>query len=353
MKKRVLIPALIFLIALVVFPLAIVLSLPGEDPESSNVYSEKSGFLLGTVIRLKIYGSEDPELFNDIFKQISEYESLLSVNIEDSQVAAVNRAAGLESVNVDSRVMDVVLQGLEYSKLSEGRFDITIGPLVDLWHIGHEDARIPEEAEIESVLPLIDYTSVLVDPGSEMISLPEPGMSMDLGGIAKGYIADRISEMLIKAGRESALINLGGNVLVVGSKPDGTPFRIGVQNPDSDRGEYLGIVSVESKSVVSSGAYERFLEVDGKTYHHILDPFTGYPVETDIDQVTIISERSVDGDGLSTTVFTLGRDKGMALIESIEGVDAILITADKKVFLSEGLSDSFSLTDSRFTVTPL
>jgi len=326
--------------------------LPGDDSDSSNEYSEKSGFLLGTVIRVKIYGSDDSELFKDIFRKVSEYESLLSVNIDESQVSAVNMAAGVDPVKVDPLVMDVVLRGLEYSELSEGRFDITIGPLVDLWHIGHEDARIPAEGEIESLLPLIDYTQLSVDSDNETIYLPESGMSMDLGGIAKGYIADRIGEILTEAGRESALINLGGNVLVVGSKPDGTSFRIGVQNPSSDRGEYLGVVAVDGKSVVSSGAYERFLEVEGVRYHHILSPFSGYPVETDIDQVTIVSEHSIDGDGLSTTVFALGVEKGMALIESIDGIDAVFITPDKKVYLTAGLADSFYLTDPDFTLIP-
>ena len=244
-------------------------------------------------------------------------------------------------MKVEPPVLDVILRGLEYSRLSQGVFDISVGPIVGLWNIGHEDARVPEPAEIDAALPYIDYRKVAVDETASTVFLMEQGMALDLGGIAKGFIADVIKARLKASGRTSAIINLGGNVDVLGAKPDGASYKIGVQNPDTERGEYIGILTVLGKSIVSSGAYERYLEVDGVRYHHILDPFTGYPAESDLAQVTIVSDNSVDGDGLSTTSFSLGLEKGMALIESIDEIEAVFVTADRKVYITSGLGDLF------------
>ncbi len=314
---------------------------------------EESDFILGTVVRFKLYDPPKPKLFEELFAEIREYENLLSLNIPGSHISRINAAAGENPVEVDPAVFEVIQEGLRYGRLSGGRFDITIGPLVNLWHIGYDDARVPSPEEIEAALPLADLAKVVTDPAAHTVGLTKPGMQMDLGAIAKGFIADRIAESLKSRGYERGIINLGGNVLALGSKPGNQPFRIGIQNPWEPRGASVGVLELEDLSLVSSGDYERFFIEDGVKYHHILDTATGYPVENSLTAVTIVSERSVDGDGLSTTVFAMGLEKGYALIESLEGIEAIFITKDKKVYLTPGIEPIFTLSPGEFVVDRL
>ena len=363
MKKPVVIVALIFLLFLVAVPLILVFSMDKEDTETGTEtpakevaapeFLEQTGFLLGTVIKIRVYGPADEGIFGPVFKEISRLEDLLSLNRENSDVEAINRNAGISPVPVSAETLDVVEKGLEFSGRADGAFDITVGPLVGLWHIGYDDARVPGEDEIQQVLPLISYRDVVLDREAGTVYLTRPGMVMDLGGIAKGYVADRCAAVLRDLGVVHAIINLGGNVLTVGDKPDGSDFRIGVQNPLVERGGYLGLLKIRDKSVVSSGTYERFLVQDGKRYHHILNPFTGYPVDNGLEQVTIISDRSVDGDGLSTSGFALGVVRGMKLIESIPGVEAVFVDRRKHVYVSSGAADFFSVTDTEFVISEL
>ena len=172
---------------------------------------------------------------------------------------------------------------------------------------------------------------------------------MDLGAIAKGYTADEVKKVLLNNKINSALINLGGNVYAIGTNPDGDDWNIGIQNPLSTRGEYLGTISVTDKSIVTSGNYERFFIKDGIRYHHIFDPKTGYPAEEGLISTTIVSDKSIDGDALSTSTYILGLDKGIKLVESIKGVEAIFVTKDKKVYVTPGLKNNFKLTSKEFT----
>jgi thiamine biosynthesis lipoprotein len=185
-----------------------------------------------------------------------------------------------------------------------------------------------------------------VDRNDLNVTLKQDGMTLDLGGIAKGWIADEISRFLQDNGAEHFLINLGGNVLVYGGKPDGSPFRIGMQDPTADRGRYMGIFSLENGSVVSSGVYERYFEADGVRYHHILSTEDGRPVRNGLAAVTILSAESIDGDALSTTVFALGLEAGMDLVQSLEDVEAAFVTETGRVILTQGAADSFKPTDS-------
>lgn len=309
----------------------------------------ESHFALGTVVSLTVYRPVSQDFFTGAFALVDEYEQKLSRNLEGSEISAVNRAAGEGSVAVSPETWDVIEEGLRYSRLSAGAFDITIGPLVSLWGIGTEAARVPEEREIDDALSLIDYQLVSQDEENRRIYLPEPGMALDPGAIAKGYIADRLAEYCLTRDIGNAIINLGGNILTLGTKPDGSPYRIGIQDPFSPRGSYIGIVTTADRSVVSSGVYERFFEKEGIRYHHILDTGTGRPVRNSLMGVSIISERSVDGDGLSTSVFALGLKQGRDLIESLDGVEAVFITDEKKVYNTTGLTGKFSLTAPSFT----
>jgi len=358
MKRPLAIAALVFLLLLMAVPLILVLSLDRDqeqEPDQGQTsvtgsadYLEETGFLLGTVIRIRIYQSEGQEIFKPVFEEISRLEGLLSLNLPDSDISRINSQAGIRPVKVDPDTMEVVQKGLEYSRLSGGAFDVTIGPLVELWHIGYDDARVPDPAEIEAVLPLIGWERVVVNPDEGTVFLSRPGMIMDLGGIAKGFIADRCAALLREAGVTRGIVNLGGNVLTLGDKPDGSDFRIGVQDPTNVRGDYVGVLKLKDKSVVSSGVYERFFEENGRRYHHILDPFEGYPVENGLQQVTIVSDRSVDGDGLSTSAFAVGTEKGLALLDSLPGVEGIFIDREKQVFLTRGAAAFFTLEDQRF-----
>jgi len=198
-------------------------------------------------------------------------------------------------------------------------------------------------------LKLVDYKDIISDKKNSTIMLGRTNQAIDLGAIAKGYTADEVKKVLLSNKISSAIINLGGNVYALGNKLDGTSWNIGIQNPLSTRGEYLGTINVTDKSIVTSGNYERFFIKDGVRYHHIFDPKNGYPADKGVISTTIVSDKSIDGDALSTSTYILGLDKGLKLVESIKGVEGIFITNDKKVYVTPGLKDSFELTDKEFT----
>ena len=315
---------------------------------------EDNRLLLNTLVSIKIFQSKRIDVLDEAFSLIEEYENMLSRHKSGSEISRINAAPAGTPVSVSGITLEIIETALYYAELSGGRFDPSVGPLVDLWGIGTEHPHIPDAEELSEVLPLVDYKSVLIDKESDTVTLTKEGMALDLGGITKGWIADRVGEFLIENGETHFLINLGGNVLVHGGKPSGgnsfRPFRIGMQNPFKGRGNYLGVFSLEEGSVVSSGVYERFFESNGIRYHHILDTSSGFPVENSLAAVTIISEFSLDGDALSTTLFTLGITKGLELVKSLEGVEAAFITREGKVILTAGASAIFEAPDDNLPV---
>ncbi len=262
--------------------------------------------------------------------KISDIENKMSLNISTSEINKINKNAGIAPVKVSKNTFDVVKASLIYSEKTKGSFDITVEPLVSIWGIGTDKARIPSKDEINNALKLINYKDVVTNEKESTIMLKRKGQAIDLGAIAKGYTADELKKVLLNYNVSSAFLNLGGNIYVLGNKPDKTPWKIGVQNPLEPRGDYLGIVSVSDKSVVTSGNYERFFERNGKRYHHIFDTKTGYPAEKGLISVSIISDKSIDGDALSTSVYTLGLDEGKKLIEKPKGCRSRIVTEDKK-----------------------
>nr|WP_202924229.1 FAD:protein FMN transferase [Clostridium botulinum] len=313
-----------------------------EEPVSRETY------LMGTIINIKAYGKNADKAVQASVDKISDIENKMSLNISTSEVNKINKNAGIAPVKVSKNTFDVVKASLIYSEKSKGFFDITVEPLVSIWGIGTDKARIPSKDEISTALKLINYKDVVINEKKSTIMLKRKGQAIDLGAIAKGYTADELKKVLLNYNVSSAFLSLGGNVYVLGNKPDKTPWKIGVQNPLEPRGDYLGIVSVSDKSVVTSGNYERFFERNGKRYHHIFDTKTGYPAEKGLISVSIISDKSIDGDALSTSVYTLGLDEGKKLIESLKGVEAIFVTNDKKVYVTSGLKDIFILTNTDF-----
>lgn len=310
----------------------------------------KTNYLLDTLIKISAYGNGASEAIDVAFERIAEIDKKMNARADDSEVTAVNKEAGSQFVKVSPDTFYVIKRGLYFSELSRGKFDITVGPLINLWGIGTDRARVPEEQEIKNALSLINYKDVLLNEEEKSVMLKRPGMAIDLGGIAKGYAADEVVRILKERGIKNAVADLGGNVYVIGKKPNGEPWKIGIQDPFNIRGDIFAIVEVwGDKTLVTSGVYERFFEEDGKRYHHILDTKTGYPVENGLVSVTIIGDSSIDADALSTTVFSLGVKDGMELIESLPGVDAIFVTANKEVYLTSGVANyNFKITDNSF-----
>ncbi len=335
---------------LILIPLLILLMFTGcqqEEPPANDAYVEDSQLVIGTLVQLRLYDETAAPLIEEAFEKLESYDTLWSTSGSDSIVEKINEAPADKVVPIDEATRRLLSRGLYYSELSEGHFDITVSPLVDLWAIGTEDQRIPEENEIEAALERIDYRNVhLTDAG---VIKDEDVTSLELGAIAKGFIADELRTFFEEQGVDKALINLGGNILVYGTKADGSPWRIGIQDPLSARGGYLGTVAYsEAISVVTSGIYERYFEQDGVRYHHLLDTDTGYPIDNGLASVSIISKRSVDGDGLSTAVFSLGLDEGRALVETLDGIEAIFVTMDQQVYTTSGLGDAFTLSSSSY-----
>lgn len=307
-------------------------------------------FLMGTVCSIKIYDKSSTEVLDKAFKRIAEIEDIMTINKGSSQIIDINNASGVNPVKVSDETMEVLKEGVKFAGLTEGKMDITIGPLVKLWGIGTEEAKVPSKEEIEEKKALIGYKDLILDEKNKTAFLKNKGMIIDLGAVAKGYTADEVAKVLKENGVEHAIINLGGNVFAMGKNVTGTNWKIGIQDPFTQRGDIIGLIEVDNKSVVTSGIYERYFEKDGKKYHHILSTSTGYPCDNSIAGVSIVSEKSIDGDALSTSVFSLGIEDGMKFINTMPGVEAIFITKDKEVYITPGLKENFKLTDSQFTL---
>ncbi|MCT4545203.1 MAG: FAD:protein FMN transferase [Vallitalea sp.] len=327
----------------------IMMLLTGCNNKYQNKKVAKETFLLGTLVKISIYGKDvKDEDFKPIFSLISDLENKVSKNIKESEISKLNSNTN-HNIQVSQDVFNIIKKGLYYSKISEGKFDLSIAPLVELWGIGTENAKVPKEDEIDKAISKINYKNIKLDEKDMTISLLKD-TKIDLGGIAKGYIADKVAEFFKDNDIEHGVINLGGNILTVGQKPNGDLWKIGIQNPFKSRGEKIGMVSIDQKSVVTSGIYERYLEKDGIRYHHILNPFTGYPVKNNLASVIIISNYSVDGDGLSTVAFSKGLKDGLKFIETIDNTDAIFITKDKEIYLTSGAKKIFKLMDNSFKI---
>jgi thiamine biosynthesis lipoprotein len=309
----------------------------------------RTDFVLGTVCTIRLIDGGSTKTNDEIFARLREIDDNMSANKEGTDIAHINEAAGGQPVTVHPDTFFVISKALEYAAKTGGAFDPTVGPLVKLWNIGNEGAKVPPQAEIDKDLKLIGYKKVQLDPKTYSVRLEEPGMRLDLGAIAKGYAADECAKILAKYKVKAAIIDLGGNVLAYGQKRDKTPWKIGVQNPKSERGQFFGLVTGDQMTVVTSGVYERFFIQDGKRYHHILDTKTGYPVDNGLVSTTIITQSSIDADALSTSVFALGIEKGMALVKSIPGVYAVFLDDKNKVYMSPGTNKIFSITDPTFT----
>lgn len=297
-----------------------------------------SSFLLNTFVTITIYDSQDTTILDQCLTICKEYEGLFSKTIETSEIYKLNhRDPSQTSFTVSDDTAAILDKALYYSEISDGAFDITIEPLSSLWDFTKEPPSLPGQSLLEEAAGKVDYRNLKLEGNT--LTFLSPETTIDLGSIAKGYIADRIKEYLTETGVNSAIINLGGNVLCVGERPGKKPFKIGLQKPFGTHSQTVATLNIDGLSVVSSGVYERHFIIDGKNYHHILDPSTGYPFDNGLIAVTIISPSSVDGDGLSTTCFSLGLEKGMELLDSMDGIYGVFITDDYEIHYTEGAKD--------------
>jgi len=308
---------------------------------------EDNAFLMDTLVQMRAHGENAEIAVEESMERIREIENLMSKTIETSDIYKLNNNPKTE-IELDSESMNVLEKALNYAELTAGDFDPTIGALVELWGIGTEDAAVPDQSEIESALANTGYKYLSLTENSAEIT--KDGVKIDLGGIAKGYAAEEVKKVVQKHDVKHAFVNLGGNVLVIGDKVDGSPWKIGIQDPREGRGNVMAVVDAVDKTIVTSGNYERYFEENGKLYHHIIDPKTGYPAENNLLSVTIISENSFDADALSTAVYVMGLQKGMRFIEKLEDVDVMFITEDLDVYLSSGLKDIMNINDSDFKI---
>ncbi|MBQ8040617.1 MAG: FAD:protein FMN transferase [Lachnospiraceae bacterium] len=294
----------------------------------------KSGLYFDTIITITLYSDAHSKLLDECFLLAEKYEKLFSKTIETSDIYKINHSKGKPTV-VDSETIYLLEMALSYAEMTDGLIDPTILPLSDLWNFG-ENETVPSSADINSALSNVDYETVIIDKKASTVTLNNPNAGVDLGFIAKGYIADKMKEYLLSNGVENALINLGGNILCVGSKPDKSAFVLGIQEPFSQGTSFIPNVSVKDKSLVTSGVYERCFYENDILYHHILDTQTGYPIDNGLWSVTILSDSSMEGDAYSTLCLCLGLDEALKLIEATEGMEAMIITEDLELYYSSG-----------------
>ena len=315
--------------------LILALALPLGGCASAEAKKQSAvGFYLDTVITLTAY-VEDVSVLTDALEECGRYEALLSRTLEGSDVWKLNHAQG-QPVQVSKDTLTILEAARGISERTGGAFDITIAPASTLWDFTSGAKLLPDAQALEAAAARIDYTKVEVD--GDTVTLPE-GMMIDLGGIAKGYIADAVKGYLAGRGVESGILSFGGNIVGLGVKPDGSPWKVGIQDIDKPTGAYMLVAVNRGGSTVTSGIYERGFELDGVYYHHILDPRTGWPVQNELASVTIFSESSMWGDALATAAFALGTEKGLQLIESLDGIEAAFIAKARSVTYSSGAGD--------------
>ncbi|MEG1002904.1 MAG: FAD:protein FMN transferase [Clostridium sp.] len=331
--------------------LMLVVGIVGCGEKKSKDPITRTELFMGTAIKVTIYDKSNEKILDKAFKRVIEIEDLVSINKEGTELTELNNNAGIKGVKLSDDSFNIVKKGLEYSKLSNGGYDLTIGPLVKLWSIGLPEAKVPNKNEIIDAIKKIDYKNVNINEDTKEVFLTEKGMMIDLGSIAKGYAADEIVKLLKENGVKEAIVDLGGNIYALGLKEGDKEWKVGIQDPFTDRGNVVGSVKVSNKSVVTTGIYERFIEKDGVKYHHILNPKDGYPYKTELAGVSIIADESVDADGLSTLVFTKGLDEGIKFIESLDGVDAVFITENRNVYTTDGIKDNFKMMNESFKLS--
>ena len=311
---------------------------PAQEPETATF------FAMDTAMDFTVYG--DAALLDEAETLIGSLEEQVSVTDEHSDIYAIDHTG---SGSLSGNAAELMEQALELCRRTGGALDISVYPIVRAWGFTTGGYQVPDEETIQSLLPLVDYTQIQYDAATGVVTLPE-GMEIDLGSVAKGYAGQLAAQMLREHGVQSALLNLGGNVQTVGAKPDGSPWQIGIKDPQGE--DAMMVLSVEDQAVVTSGGYERYFEQDGQTYWHIMAPSTGHPADSGLISVTIVGDEGVVCDGLSTALFVMGLEKAADLWAQSGDFEAVFVTASGEVYITEGLRDRFALTE-QYADTPV
>lgn len=311
---------------------------PAQGPETATF------FAMDTAMDFTVYG--DAALLDEAETLIGSLEEQVSVTDEHSDIYAIDHTG---SGSLSGNAAELMEQALELCRRTGGALDISVYPIVQAWGFTTGSYQVPDEETIQSLLPLVDYTQIQYDAATGVVTLPE-GMEIDLGSVAKGYAGQLAAQMLREHGVQSALLNLGGNVQTVGTKPDGSPWQIGIKDPQGE--DAMMVLSVEDQAVVTSGGYERYFEQDGQTYWHIMDPSTGHPADSGLLSVTIVGKQGIICDGLSTSLFVMGLEKAADLWAQSCDFEAVFVTASGEVYITEGLRDRFALTE-QYADTPV
>lgn len=333
MKKR-MISGILCMLCVFLFAGCGLENLGGAEQDGENIKKETAElFAMNTIVNLTVYDEAPSEILEEARNLIYRYENLFSVNIDTSDVAKLNAAGGKET-EVSAETYDLLQKSCQISGQTEGVFDVSIYPLVRAWGFTTEEYRVPEETEREQILQTVDYTKIELLDGNT-VRIPAD-MQIDLGGIAKGYLSQKLVEMFEQKGAVAAVVSLGGNVQTYGTKPDGTDFTVGITNPQ-DGTSVMGTIQVDEKAVITSGSYQRYFEKDGVKYHHIMDKRTGAPAESDLSSVTVIAEDGAGADSLATALFVMGKAKAIAFDGKNEDIQCILIDQENNVWTSEGI----------------
>ena len=340
-----------------VIALSIVLYLAGFAPESREEPEDYGGFRSGityamnTVIEQKWYGESADTVYTGMETKIREIESALSLHLSQSEIAAIHENAGVQPVEVSQPTFDLLQRAKELSEQSDGAFDITIAPVVELWGITSDHPHVPTDEELAQAMALMGLEDLVLDEEACTAYLTRPGMAIDLGGIAKGWTADQLREYARELGAERGYVSLGGNLMIIGERPDGDPFKFGLRDPQGDASTYLGTVTLEDGcTMATTGGYERYFEEDGIRYHHVLDPRTGYPADSDLLSVAVISKDGTLADYLSTTLFVQGLEAAKAAAGS-EDYALVMVDQENNVWISGSLRGNFEPheTDADYT----
>lgn len=300
-------------------------------------------YLMGTKISLYIKGDGAEKLAEKACDMLIYYEEVFSANSDNSQLAMLKKTASLAPQKVDEELYELIKTGKKHSLCDNTYLNIAIGPLIKLWRIGFKEAHVPDKESIAKVLELLKPENIQLDDEKKTVYFLKKGIEIDLGAIAKGYFADKVMEFFKENGAVSAMVDMGGNVLVFGDSPsNGGDWNVGIQNPFLPRGNAVALVKIKDQSVVTSGIYERVFEKDGSKYHHIFDSKTGYPIESNIASLTIIADKSLDCDIYTTKLFGLDADSIIHRVNRIKGMGAVVITVDGRLAYTDNLKGKIS-----------
>lgn len=333
-------------VTVVLFAIACVAALffSGCSESSDDSRETRSRLVMDTNVDVTLFGISSQEataVADDMFEEMERLEKFLSRHVPDSDISRINDAAGKDWVSVEPETIDVLKEAVESAELTGGAFDPTVGVLLRLWGFGTENPGVPSSDELEDAIELVDYEDIQLDEENSRVFLSRPGMKIDVGGIAKGYIVERGQEVTAEAEVKAAFVNAGGDISLRGARPNGGKWRIAVQDPDNPQ-EWIAVIELDEGNIATSGDYQRFFEEEGEIYHHILDPFTGFPAR-EVTSVTVSGPSTSLVDALSTGIFVLGREKGLDLLDSLPEYEGLIVDIEGEIFITSGLKDRVEL----------